>query len=279
MRTNIFKSIFFLAIIVLSSCTSEVRMPEVSKVSFPLITLDPTSDILIQGGVLHGKFNIDMYYKDYPVDSRVVVAMNGNYTNTKVLTASLKTFPSAQTLTDAQLITLFGLTSINPGDYFEVGLDVEMQDSKWYPAFNPSGVAYGSGPMTLPGASPVIKFKAVCALDLNDFVGTATIVDAYWYGGTYNAAMVKVDDTHLKIVQFSGFTGDLILTINKATQTVTVAKQVFDTNLAIWGMAQYTNPAAAGKGEIDACHKKIALTLEYTVDQGSFGSGSVDISL
>lgn len=261
----------------LVSCESELRMPEVSKTTLPKITLDPTSDVLIQGGILKGKFIVDTYYSDRPIDSRVVIAMKGNYSNIKTLVPSLTTFPSTQTVTDAQLVSLFGLSTITAGDYFEVGLDVKMEDGKWYPAFNPKGVAYGSGPVNLPGSSPILKFKAVCTFDINEYVGNATIVDPYWYEGTYSAAIEKVDDTHLKIKKFAEFSGDLIMTINKSTHSVVVAKQVFGTDLAVWNMASYKNPAAIGTGEIDACNKKIILTLTYSTDQAGFGKGPVTI--
>lgn len=281
MRTNIIKSIFLAGLLILVSCESDLRMPDVSNTTLPKITLDPTSDVLIQGGVLKGKFIVDTYYADKPVDSRVVIAMKGNYSNIKTLIPTLTTFPSTQTLTDAQLISLFGLSAINPGDYFEVGLDVKMADGKWYPAFNPLGVAYGSGPMNLPGSSPILKFKAVCAFDINEFVGTASLTDAAdaFYGGTYSTSIERVDDTHLKIKGFAQFAGDLVLTINPKMHTVVVDKQVFDVNCAVWGpnYAKYTNPAAVGNGELDACNKKIIVTLTYTVDQGGFGTYPVTI--
>jgi hypothetical protein len=279
MRTNIIKSIFLAGLLILVSCESELRMPDVSKTTLPKITLDPTSDVLIQGGILRGKFIVDTYYSDKPVDSRIVVAMKGNYSNIKTFIPSLTTFPSTQTVTDAQLVSLFGLSSINAGDYFEIGLDVKMEDGKWYPAFNPLGVAYGSGPMNLPGSAPILKFKAVCAFNINEYVGNASIVDPYFYEGTYAAAVEKVNDTQLKIKKFAEFSGDLILTINSATHTVVVNKQVFAADLGVWGAtwAAYKNPSAVGTGEIDACNKKIILSLTYASDQAGFGKGPVTI--
>ncbi len=279
MKTKILSSIFFLSVLLLASCESDTRMPDVTQVAFPKITIDPTSDVLIQGGSLNGVFSVGFYYEnDKSTDAKLVVAMNGNYNNVKVVVPSITTFPSAQTLTDEKLSSLFGLTTINAGDYFEVGLDVQMADGKWYPAFNAKGVGYGSGPMNLPGSQPIIKFKSVCALDVNQFVGSATIVDKFWYEGTYTATVEKVDDTHIKIKNYAGFAGDVVVTINPKTHAVVVDKQVYDTNLAAWGLAKYTNPAVKGAGELDACNKKITLNLEYTVDQGSFGSGALTIS-
>jgi len=283
MRTNILKSIFLLGVVLLGACQSQDKIPEMSTVSFPLLTFDATSDKKIESGVLNAKFNVDMFYKDYPVDSKVVIAMNGNYSNLKTFNASIKTFPTTLTLTDTQLVQLFGLSSIVTGDYFQVGLDVLMADGKWYPAFDSNGVTYSSGPSTLPGASPILTVKAVCKLDINDFVGTGTITDAYWYGGVYNTPIVKVDATHLKIKNFGLFTdgGDVTMTIDPDTYVVTIAKQVYAANLADFGTAyaKYTNPAVAGKGVIDPCKRTISFTaLEYTVDQGSFSTGALVIS-
>ncbi|GAB1416600.1 hypothetical protein MASR2M117_20060 [Paludibacter sp.] len=275
MKTNIIKTSILFLTVLLVSCQTKDWMPEVTQVAFPKLTLTATSDLLIQGGSLNGQFDVDMFYdNDKPKDARLVVAMNGDYTNIKVLKASLTTFPSRENITDAKLVELFGLTAINPGDKFEIGLDVKEEGGIWYPAFNKYGVAYGSGPMALSGASPIITFKAVCAFDINDFVGPATINDPWWYEGTYNATIVKESDTSIRIKNYSELAGDLVVVINPANHTVSVAKQAFDVNLAGFGMPQYTNPSAAGKGDLDACNKKITLVLTYTVDQGSFGTAS-----
>ena len=221
MRTNILKSIFFIAIVLLSACTSESRMPVIAKVSFPLITVDSTSDVLIINGVLNGKFHVALYYKDQPEDSRIVVAMNGDYTNTKVFVASLKTFPSAETITGAQLKTLFGLTSIIPGDYFEIGLDVKMQDGKWYPAFNPYGTAYDAGTINLAGANPIITFKA--PLPIDTFVGNYTAdepAESYSYGVTFiRASLTSVSTNNY---WNSGWTA--VFTIDLVNKTYSMPK-------------------------------------------------------
>jgi len=283
MKKNILKSIFLLGVVLLGACQSQDKMPEMSSVSFPLLTFDATSDKKIESGVLNAKLKVDMFYKDYPVDSKLVIAMNGNYNNLKTFNASIKTFPATITLTDAQLVQLFGLTSIVTGDYFEIGLDVLMADGKWYPAFNSNGVTYSAGPSNLPGASPIITIKAVCKLNIEEFVGTATIKDDYWYGGVYKTAIEKIDATHLKIKNFALFTngGDVTIVVDPDTYAVSIAKQVYATNLADFGAsyAKYTNPAVAGKGIIDPCKRTISFSaLEYTVDQGSFGTGSLLIS-
>ncbi len=271
MKTTIIKLLFFFSIIALGSCESNLRMPDCTKTAFPLLTLDASSDKKISSGVLNAKFTVDMYYKDYPQSARLVVARNGDYSNVKVLKSDVSTFPSVQTLTADQLKQLFGLVDITTGDYFEVGLDVQMEDGNWYPAFNPKGVAYGSGSMNLVGASPILTFKAVCTLVMDDFVGTANIDDANFYGGAYTASLEKVDATHLKIKNFATCAGDVILTINPDTYGVTVAQQVFDANLAALGAASYTNPFVKGTGEIDPCKRKITLNTTCGVDQGSFG--------
>lgn len=260
-----------MVILLLNSCESDLRMPEVSLVALPKITFDATSEKLIQDGIPYsGKFVVDTYYKDLPTDAKVVIAMNGNYTTPKTFKTGVTTFPTSYTITTAELKTLFGLTAIIIGDYFEIGLDMQMKDGKWYPAFNPKGVAYGSGPSNLPGSSPTIKLPAVCALNLDTFAGTATISDDYWYGGVYTTTIEKVDATHLKFKNFAELGGDFTMTIDPSTRLINVPKQVYAPNLAAWGLASYTNAAIVGKGEIDACKHTITLNLTPSVDQGGW---------
>ena len=225
MRTNIFKSILFFAILFLGACTSESTIPKVTKVSFPLITQDTGSVVLIINGVLNGKFHVDMYYKDLPVDSRIVVAKNGDYTNTKVFVASLKTFPMAQTITGDQLKALFGLTSIIAGDYFEIGLDVQMQDGVWYPAFNPNGIAYGAGPSNLPGASPIITYKA--PLHIDTFVGNYT-ADEPAESYSYPVSFKRVSTTAVSTANYwnSGWTA--VFTIDFVNNTYSMPNTAWD---------------------------------------------------
>ncbi len=273
MRTNIIKSILFFVVLFLGSCSSDLRMPDVQLAALPKITFDTTSEKLIQDGIPYtGKIVVDSYYKDLPTDAKVVVAMNGNYASTAIKTfkTGVTTFPTTYTVTGAELATLFGKSAILIGDYFEFGLDVQMKDGKWYPAFNPLGVAYGSGPTNLPGSSPILKLPAVCALYIDTFVGTATISDDYWYGGVYTTTIEKVDATHLKFKNFAELGGDFVMTIDPSTRLITVPKQIYAANLADWGLPSYTNAAIVGKGDIDACLHKITLNLTPSVDQGGW---------
>ena len=275
-KINYIKIFLGLILIVsFSACKNEMRMPEMSLTALPKITKEPNSDVLIEGGVLYAKFKVDMFYTDLPKESKLVVVMNQDYANPKVI-KSITTFPSVENLTDVQLKTLFGISQINAGDQFDIGLDILMNDDKWYPAFGENGPNYGSGVLNLPNSSPVISYRAVCKFAIDEYVGTASITDPFWYEGTYAAAIEKVDATNLKIKKFAEFAGDVTLTINP-DHTVTVPKQVYDTNLAAWGLAKYTNPAVAGSGTLDACTKTIKLTLAYTVDQGGFGNGNLTI--
>lgn len=273
MKANIFKSIFFIVMLFFVSCESEMRMPDVINVTLPKINFEATSEKLILDGVYNGKFVVDTYYKDLPTDGKIVIAMNGNYTNLKTFKTGINTFPSTQTITSDNLKQLFGISTIIAGDYFEIGLDVMMQDGKWYPSFNPSGVAYGSGSVNLPGSSPILKLAAVCALNLDNFVGTVSIEDPDFYEGVYSTTIEKVDATHLKINNYAEEGGSIVLTIDPSTRAITVPKQV-------WGpkLGSYTNPAAQGKGEIDACKNIIKLALTHTVDQGSFGNALITIT-
>jgi len=198
-------------------------MPTMTTVSFPLIKLDATSTNLIVNGALDAKFTVSMYYTDLPADSRVVIAMNGDYSSVKTFIPSVKTFPSGETVTSAQLKTLFGLAKIIDGDYFEVGLDVQMQDGNWYPAFNPQGISYSSGLMNQPGASPTIIFKAPLPIDA--FVGKY-VVDEPAEGWTYNVAFTRASITSLKIDKY-WFSWPAVFTLDFDAKTYSMPKTDF----------------------------------------------------
>ena len=281
MRTNILKSILFFTVLFLG-CTPDLRMPAVTKVTLPLITFDPASDKLILDGVYSGKFIVDTYFKDLPKNARIVIARNGDYTNVKIFKPDINVFPVTEAITNTDLTTLFGIATIATPDYFEIGLDVMMQDGKWYPAFNPYGVAYGTGQSALTGYSPTLKIKTACGLNLDAFVGPVSVNDPDFVGAVYTAAITKIDATHLKLNGFSTTAGSIILTIDPSSLSVTVEKQVYAANAGFLdpSYAIYTNVAAVslGQGEINACTHVIKVTLDNTVDQGDFGISNITIT-
>jgi len=248
-------------------------MPEVQLVTLPKLAFDATSDRLILDGVYTGKIVFDTYYKDLPADANIVIAMNGNYSSPKTFKTGVSTFPLTQALGSADLKTLFGLSTIVAGNYFEVGMDVKMQNGTWYPAFNPKGVAYGSGPVNLPGSSPILKIAAVCGYNSALAVGSYHSVSGDWQ--SEGDITITLDPTNKYIVYVSGIetleglTEDrdkLKMVINPADYSVVAVKSVIASYA--WG---YHNLSYEGTGTYDPCTGKYNMSFLITSDEGGFG--------
>ncbi len=273
MRTNILKSIFFVIVLFLVSCESDQRMPEVTNVTFPKITFEASSAKLILDGVYSGKFVVDTYYKDLPTDSRIVIAMNSDYTNLKIFKTGITSFPSTQAITGENLKTLFGISTIVAGDYFEIGLDVMMQDQKWYPAFNSLGVAYGSGPSNLPGASPIIKIPAVCGYNPVKVSGSYHSVSASW--NSEGDVTITIDPKDQYTVYIAGLEaieglnedkGPLKMIINPDDYSVKAIKTVIASDA--WGDH---NIAYEGTGTLNPCTGTYKMNFSISTDEGAYG--------
>jgi hypothetical protein len=276
MRTNILKSILFLVVLFISSCESNLRMPEVALAALPKITFDASSEKLILDGVYTGKFTVDGYYKDLPAEANIVITMNGNYTSPKVFKSGISTFPSMQTLTATDLKTMFSLSTIQPGNYFEVGVDVKLASGIWYPAFNPKGVAYGSGPTNLPGSSLILRIPAVCGYNTAKATGSYHSVSPPSEWASEGNVTITLDPTDKYTVYVAGLEalegvnedkGPLKMVINPADYSVKVTKTILASGA--WG---YHNLAYGGSGIYDPCTGTFKMSFSISADEGSWGS-------
>lgn len=135
------------------------KLPEgLKKASIPLVKLDDgTSDTIRNVATFQGKFSVGLYFaKDEPPKKMdVVVALNGDYTKVKVLKADVTTYPSSFTVTAQQLAALFGIDAgaLKTGDFFEIGVDVYMNNGLVVPIFNNVGNPYGPDGANYPGQS------------------------------------------------------------------------------------------------------------------------------
>ena len=255
------------------------NLPEIERVPIPVITLVDNSDILIQDpATFKGKFTIDMLFKDDtgPKQFDIVVTRNGDYKNLQIIQAGVTSFPTNIEVDATKLASLFGLTldDVVPGDYFEIGATVVTQSGLTIPAFSDLSNQFSADIVNFPGSSLSIKYPVVCPLDLDDFVGTFTIDDPDVFEGTYPVEITREGENVLVVTGFLGEPDSFIkLTINPKTTGVDVPHQVFTPEL--FG---YNNGAVEGGGEIVACDKTITLNLEYTVDEGSFGTFGLTIS-
>ena len=254
------------------------NLPNLERVPVPKYTVDQTMDVLIQEPEkFRGKFTVDLYFKDdvKPKSMDIVVARNEDYGTVKVFKSNVTTFPVTYEVTGQELATLFGIpvTDIKPGDVFEFGSSMILQSGKVVPMFSPVGIGYGTGITNLPGASVLATYRAVCPLDIKNFVGSAAIEDPKFLEATYPVT-VSLEGTD--VLKITGFAGDAssVLRVNviNRTQTAAIASQIFAADF--FG---YHNARAVGTGVIDACNKKIAMNLAFSVDEGGFGSFTVTL--
>jgi hypothetical protein len=139
------------------------KIPELTRVPLPLITVDDASDVNINAASpasFKGKVNVALYFEtDEPPQKMDLVAIkNGEKTSVKLLKADITSFPTAVDITGQQLITLFG--PIEEGDEFEVGADITKKDGQLFQAFPALGEGYGTGVNTQNGASTSVLFVA-----------------------------------------------------------------------------------------------------------------------
>ena len=264
----------------LSACrkSDNPKIPELTRVPVPLITKDATGDGTISKDAplaFKGKFIVDLYFKDGPKPTKfdVVVIKNGDITNVKHLQDNITTFPTTVNVTGSQLTTLFGSTIVL-GDKFTISVNTTTASGQLFEAFppGPGAVAYGSGLINQPGASTQIDYIAVCPLDINAFLGAATVVDNFFWGDTYPVTITSPSPGVLSVLGINQQPNVFVLVnIDQATYAASVS-QVIDKNVSAY-VGPYTNLKMAGKGVVDACNTIINLNIAWTVDQGSFGAG------
>lgn len=265
----------------LNSCRKDdnPKLPDLTRVPVPLLTLAPNSNLIIQDNdekaSFKSTFNADVYFKDdvKPQKYDIVVTKNGDYKNVKVYSAGLTALPSAVEVTLPRLAELFGLTmdDVIPGTFFEVRMSFTLQNGTVVPAFSTIGQTYGTDLNNLAGASLTLKYQVVCGLDMDTFTGQFMVydVDGFWEED-YLVTLSNAGENKVKVSGFVGQpTAEFIIDVDPINRTVNVPKQIYGPGTFLFG---YNNFAIAGRGEIDACNNTILFNGAYTVDEGNFGS-------
>jgi hypothetical protein len=292
-----FLSIALIAIIaIVAGCSKDEnpRLPEgIVDLPLPLLVQDTaaTSNTLIQEVAdFSSKFSVQLYWPEgrKPKKFDIVVARNGEYDaeKIKVLKADVSTFPTEVSVTGPQLATLFGIqeSDIVPGDKFEIRANITLNNGTVLPGFIPDGLdsagkkfpiaPYGTDVSTFPGSNLTITYRVVCPLELDDFVGTFTLTDPDFWEDSYPVQVTREGDDLIITGFVQSPSAKVRLKVKQSAQTITVPKQAY---LATLPGTPYHNPSVAGSGVVDACNTKITLSLENTVDEGSFGASTVTL--
>lgn len=277
----------------------------IKSVPIPLLKKDSASTLLIQdAAVFTSKFSVQLYFPKaiQPKKMDIMVAMhkdgsNKTYSssNIKLLKADVSAYPTDITVTGTELAQLFGITTadIVPGYLFEIRANITLNDGSVLIGFPESSYVidatsgdttkvvtiapYGTDANTFPGSNPTITYRAVCPLDLDDFVGTFTMEDPDFYEGTYPVTLERDGTNRLKLTGFAADGAEpeavFYLTVNTIEQTINIEKQKYTDLL----FGAYHNANVVGSGVVDACNIGITLTLDNSVDEGSFNTVDVTI--
>lgn len=287
---NYFRYSFFAlaGLMLLTNCNKAVgpdhlpNVPDITRTPIPLFTPDDSLDFVIQKPAeFHAAFTIDLYFpKDaQPASCDIDVAMDGDYTNIKKLKTGITTFPTKVDVTGDDLAKLFGIktTDIVPGDKFELRATFTLKDGTVLNGFADGIAAIGASAdiKNFPGSSTDLTYNAVCPLDIGAYLGAATVDDQFFWGDSYPVTVTQPSPGVLKVTGINQVPSEsVMININDKTFAATVASQVIDPAPPFFS---YTNLNMAGSGTVNACDTSINLTINWTVDQGGFGSGPFTI--
>lgn len=249
-----------------------LNQPQIEKVSGApaILDTDPLG--------FKAKISVDLYFKnsDKPDYLDLVVMKNGDAKNAKVIKANISSYPVEMDVDGKLLSDLFG--AIVSGDNFDFGANY-IKGGKTYVAFpDGGGASYGPGVSSQPGASPTVRYSAICGFNADDFVGDGKFevtVDGWEdFGVGSEAEVKKVDASTLSITYpISGFK-PIILKINTGDNTVTVAKQELGAYGGTWqyGVFSITSAGGGTANYINPCNGTIRVNGAYTVAAGGFGN-------
>ena len=262
------------AIIAFSGCgKDDGALPErVSVTAVPTITtnIDPTgsqSINLLSLATFAGKFKVDNYFPGTTPPSKVdiVVRKNASNANVKVYKTGVTTLPTTFTVTAAEISALFGV-AIALGDTYDFAPDIYVGDRK-FEAFPATGIGTGTGHNGQPLYSEFARFSALCAYDSEIYKGNFVVTNDAWADFVPGdvVAFTKISATQFTFIDpFVTSPIPIVVTVNPATNAVTIAKQKIGSS---WTYSAdptvYPNPWLSGTGTVAPCSKTINLTMTY----------------
>lgn len=282
MNTYSIKSLtLILCVVLLSACKGDEKFPDFMKSSLPKLTIQESSDFVIQNDAFAAKVTVDLLFKDYPKNAKVVIQKNGDNSTVKVIKENVTTFPNEIAVSSSLLTELYG-EPMKIGDYVEIGMDVQLESNLWVPAFNKNGLSSSPQADQLPGSNPVVKFKTVVPFAIDAFVGTAEFEDGF-IEKTYDVTVEKKSDLVLVVSGMYGMPapyGVVELTIDPKRHTVSADKAMYAPSFALPGLEDYADfEMNSIRGDLDSFNHSIAFSATVTCDAGSFGSASFSFKM
>jgi hypothetical protein len=273
---------FLLGALFISGCRKDdnPKVPDFEKVPVPLITLAEGSETKISGDdptSFSSSVVVDTYFKfgEMPKHYDLVVIKNGDKSNPKVIQSAISTFPTTVTITGQQLIDLFG-DPIELGDAFDIGADVFTLDGKKYDAFPQGAITYAPGIADLPGSSTGVRFAAPCLFNPEDYTsGAYEVVVDEWadYQPGDPVSVTKIDDTHYSFEYAADNPNPIVIEVNPADNSATVAPVMYGD----YGGIEVTASSVAGS-EVDPCDVSFKLILNhFSPDFGDLGNYAITL--
>jgi hypothetical protein len=254
------------------------KIPELTRVPVPLVTIDATSDKVINPatpGSFKGKITVDLYFKtDVPPKKMDLMVMkNGDKTTVKTLKADITTFPTTVEFTGQQLISLFG--PIADGDKFDISPDITTQNGQVFQAFPALGEGYGTGVNAQGGASTSVSFLKPCTYNPDMYQGDFAVVKDAWNDTNPGdiIKLTKIDATHFSFIYPTAVNPiPIIVTVDPSTNTPSIALQTIGT---AWVYdddppAPTAKTTAGAANLVDPCNKTLSLNMTWTEAAGSY---------
>ena len=264
-----------------ASCKKDVngKLPELTRFPLPLVVKSAGSDQVISAqdpNSFSGKYSVGLYFPNDapPKKFDVVVIKNNDKTNVKVIKTDITTFPTALTITGAQLATLFNAPVVL-GDKFDIGVDITTYTGAKFEAFPVVGEPYAAGIAAQPGASTFVRYEAVCQYDPVAYQGQYEVVTDEW--GDYVPGdivqLTMVDATHFSFNYLAADPRPIVVTVNAITNAVTVPKQVYGSGYPPgWSFGNISAESVPSvENFVAPCAGTFSVILKHTVAAGSFG--------
>ncbi|RBL93189.1 hypothetical protein [Chitinophaga flava] len=270
------------------------KLPDIEKGVLPQLVQDPKRDLLIKEVAdFSTAFNTDLYFKNgaQPKKMDLMVTMNGDYSNPKLLKADITTFPTKQEVTGTQLTGLFGIqpTTVKPGDYFEIRPSITLQSGAFLPAFRQAMIngeltnlePYGVDAANFPDASMTLTYEKVCPYLRADFLSASNVLyvdDNKFTGASYPVNVdISSDGNTWTFTNWAGVPGaKVVMTLDQQTYKVTIAKQIYAVTADELDPSEH-NWTIVGSGKINPCSLSISLTVTNTSKESNYGSVPIKI--
>lgn len=279
-------------LLVLGACrkSDNPKIPTLIRVPVPNLIAGTTGDQAISvstptsAAAFNANFTITLKFPNDvpPTKMDVVVRKNGNNANVKLFKAGITSWPATINIKGSDIISAFG-APIALGDNYDFGVDIYTKDGGKFEAFPLVGIPYGSGVGgEYGGVVTSIRYSAICAFNSADFVGSYKVLRDDWadYGVGDPIAVTVIDATHLSFFYGAPQGLPIIITVNPANNTTSVAKQVYGPigYPPGWPYGPISVNSATPPGPDDyvaPCDHIVSISLIHTVAAGSFGANVI----